>query len=186
MSKVIDTDNFTLYISGIAPGGVNRSDREHESEARMLSEIFGRRVELGHYADGAPYIDGMEDVEMSISHSMRTCVIGISKNGGKIGVDIESPRQQLERVKSKFLTDEELARLAAINDGTRRMEFLLKMWTAKEAAFKALRMAGIGLIDITVADDFDRASARGVTLRLSFPDFADSDGEMMCVAQPLN
>jgi len=61
-----------------------------------------------------------------------------------VGVDIEGPRPQLERIAPKFLHPEELAYL----DGHPKREWLLRVaWGAKEAVYKAARVKGLAFVE---------------------------------------
>ncbi len=122
----------------VAPGG-------REAVAELIRRRFGADVRLVHDADGAPRLVGATE-EISISHSRRFAALMVSP-AGRCGVDIEEPRlEQLSRVKSKFLTPEELA--AEVD--------LLAAWTAKEAVFKAAGTPGLGMsmIDTLSAPGF--------------------------------
>lgn len=111
----------------IAPGG-------RQAVSELLRRRFGDGVRLVHDADGSPRLVGA-DAEISISHSRRYAALMVS-TAGRCGVDIEEPRlEQLDRVRTKFLTPDELA--AGVD--------LLSAWTAKEAVFKAAGTPGLGL-----------------------------------------
>lgn len=123
----------------IAPGG-------RQAVSEMIRRHFGEGVRLVHDADGAPRLVGA-DAEISISHSRQFAALMVSSEDRRCGVDIEEPRlEQLSRVRSKFLTPEELA--AGVD--------LLAAWTAKEAVFKAAGTPGLGMsmIDTLSAPGF--------------------------------
>ena len=107
----------------------SRRQREKAAVGRLIVRLAGPTAEIGHNANGSPYIVGSEWY-ISVSHSRNFAALAWSDEPG-IGIDIEEPRQsQLERVASKFLSDDELPRWTGR---------LLEAWTIKEAAFKALR-----------------------------------------------
>jgi len=61
-----------------------------------------------------------------------------------VGVDIEGPRPQLERIARKFLHSEELSFL----DGHPEREWLLRVaWGAKEAVYKAAQVKGLAFAE---------------------------------------
>lgn len=123
---------YRLYATPLAAKG-----REHERLAveALVAEVFGAAV-LAHHADGAPYIIGVAE-HISVSHGGGYAVLAVSR--GPIGVDIEAPRAQLERIRHKFMRPDDIS------------PSLLHAWTAKEATFKAAALAGITIHDIAVA-----------------------------------
>jgi len=61
-----------------------------------------------------------------------------------VGVDVEGPRAQLERIAPKFLHPEELE---FRNDSAHSADFLRIAWGAKEAVFKAAQREGLPFAD---------------------------------------
>ncbi|MDE7110390.1 MAG: 4'-phosphopantetheinyl transferase superfamily protein [Muribaculaceae bacterium] len=111
----------------IAEGG-------RQAIGRLIATHVGENVRLDHDRDGAPLLVG-STLHISISHSRRFAAIMLNEKV-RCGIDIEEPRlDQLERVRSKFLTPAELA--AEVD--------LLSAWTAKEAVFKASATPGLGM-----------------------------------------
>lgn len=131
MKLVARTPIYNVYMKPLSSRG-----REGESAtiASMVHELFGESI-LCHKENGAPFIAGSEK-QISISHGAGFAVIAISNY--PIGVDIEAPRMQLERIRHKFMRDSDAA------------ETLLHAWTAKEAAFKAGGVDGVTVHDIRV------------------------------------
>lgn len=117
----------TLVATGeiIASSPSSRRKDEREAVRRILDEIVGANVVLEHDATGAPKIT---DYNISISHSRKLAVVAIDPYE-KIGVDAEEWRPTLSRVKSKFLSVEELGLFVTDNQ-------LLRAWTIKEAVYK--------------------------------------------------
>lgn len=115
-----------------------RRSREIEAVARLVGRVFGKDAVMNHRADGSPYIEGC-DGHISISHTRRYAALAWSSLH-EVGIDIEEPRhEQLEKVAKRFLTPEEYKYYSDFEDG------LLKAWTLKEAAFKALRNGSVDL-----------------------------------------
>lgn len=114
---------------GIQP--VNNFALEARYRQYMVTQLLFRRLfdleELRYHENGKPYASGSRSV--SISHSGDVVVMMRSQH--ECGVDIERIHQRVEKVKHKFLSDEELERVegAAIHT-------LVQYWTAKEAMFK--------------------------------------------------
>lgn len=103
---------------------------------RLLAEMFGSDVTLCHNSDGSPYIEN-SNINISISHCKGMVAIATHPDL-KIGLDIERWRDTLQRVKSKFLSDEE-AKLY------NTPQLLLTAWTIKEAVYKAAGHKGLDL-----------------------------------------
>ena len=165
---------FELYIADIIPDTGFRQRAERLATEAIFKKRFGD-ITIGHDKNGAPYIVGLQDIKISISHCKNFCIAAISKTGRPIGVDIENPRAQLIRVKDRFLTDSEQKKLELIinkragNSGnTQRSKptlpdiylgELLRYWTIKEAVYKAALTPGLGLKEIET--DSYGATARG-------------------------
>lgn len=161
--------DYELYITAINcdTDRSGRKDEERRAVSTLVSEIFGN-MELKHDDNGAPFIDGLEDIRVSISHCREFCTLAVCRKGLPVGVDIENPRSQLVRVMNKFLTRTEMARLTSKDAGStpQRPSELLRYWTAKEAVFKAALTPGLSLKEIEVAADFKSASTRHRHYRL--------------------
>ena len=79
--------------------------------------------------------------------------IGIS-NETHFGIDIQHKTDKIFKIKSKFLSKKEGKFLGK----TDNMEFLIKVWSAKESIFKALGKEGVSFlndIEIDTSNDKD-------------------------------
>ncbi|MDE7397644.1 MAG: 4'-phosphopantetheinyl transferase superfamily protein [Muribaculum sp.] len=134
-------DGVEIYIREIEqhPGESHR-DAERAAINSVVSEIFGRETVVSHYDDGAPYIDGF-DGTISISHSRHIAVIAVDRAGRHIGVDVESWRVALLNVAPRLLSVSERRWMDSNTD-------LLAAWTVKEAVYKALRPAGMSMLEV--------------------------------------
>lgn len=94
---------------------------------------------IGHYANGAPFLEVEMTANISISHCRTGACIAISRSAECFGIDIEDESEKLLRVKEKFINKEEDA---IIGD-----ELLLTAWTIKEAVYKAALTPGLALRD---------------------------------------
>ena len=160
---------LTAPIISTARGEHRKAERE--AVAALVRQRFGTDVALEHTPDGAPYIPSF-DGYISVSHCADMAVVAVSDL--PIGVDIDTPRPQLERVARRFLTPREQAHLESLGEisGKTRLDLLLHYWTAKEAVFKcaAIPSLVISEIEITVAPELSRAVARArdKKLRVSY------------------
>ncbi|MDE7474379.1 MAG: 4'-phosphopantetheinyl transferase superfamily protein [Duncaniella sp.] len=181
MSILIETELYSLILAPILSSpSMTRQECERTAARALACELIGEKCEIGHYPDGAPYLSGHEEIAISVSHSSTTCAFGLASSPRPLGIDIEAPRPQLERVRSRFLTTEETAEFDAITSATGKMEFLLKCWTAKEAVYKAARTPGLGLKEIHLDKGLTRAETQGVRYGLSY--HGTDDGQIICVA----
>lgn len=105
--------------------------------------------EVDHYPNGAPYLVG-DNSRISLSHTDHLLVVAtlpktpeadLSKFSLRtaMGIDTErADREQVIRVREKFLNDDELARIPA-DDLLRN----IVAWTCKEALYKAALTEGL-------------------------------------------
>lgn len=100
----------------------------------LIRNAFGENVSLSHNADGSPQLIGC-DLNISISHCKGMAIVASHPNK-KIGVDIERWRNTLLKVKTKFLSQEEMEYYTSSSD-------LLTAWTCKEAVYKAAGCPGL-------------------------------------------
>jgi len=157
-------------------GRISRQQAEREAVMRILRRNFGQNVTLLHDHDGAPSVDGF-DGYISISHCNGMAAVAIHPSL-RIGIDIETPREQLQRVSRKFLTDDESTRFHDIED-------LLWAWTAKEAIYKAAGIAGLPLHDIHLISMESATVDTSYGIQLAFRLRSSlSDGIMTTIAIP--
>ena len=113
-----------------------RRKREIIASHLMIKEIFNDKVSIIHDEYGAPTIIGINGY-ISISHSATEIVIAYNQNH-RIGIDIENWREQLIKVKSRFLSQKEIEIYAS-------PQLMLQAWTIKEALYKVAQSPGISL-----------------------------------------
>lgn len=181
MSEFIAAPAYRLYICPISDGAGSRRDREQEAVGTLIAEVFGPDTILAHTPEGAPFIVGHPDTKISISHSGSVCLLAVGQSPYiNIGVDIESPRRQLLKVATRFLSAGEKRLADAAPDEDALLQILLKLWTVKEAVYKAALTPGLPLAEITVAPTFTAATARGNEFSITFHPLPD--GQQIAVA----
>lgn len=118
---------------------------EAKASKILLRRVFGEKAILAHDPDGRPSVEGVDFTGMiSISHSHTTYRLAVTHNPDiSIGIDVETWREQLKRVAPKFLTVEEQNYYVS-------PQSLLLAWTTKEAVYKAARIPGLALKEITL------------------------------------
>lgn len=98
----------------------------------LLYFMLGETVRIGYNPNGAPVLEGME-CHISISHTGKYVCIALSDKDS-VGVDVERYANKVERVRARFLGDDEKAD---------SLDQLLTLWSAKEAVFKLIQKEGV-------------------------------------------
>ncbi len=158
-----------------------RRQREIIASLLMLKEIFNHKVSIIHDEYGAPTIIGI-DGYISISHSATEIVIAYNQNH-RIGIDIENWREQLIKVKSRFLSQKEIEIYAT-------PQLLLQAWTIKEALYKVAQSPGISLdSDILLPTDLNNNISKVNTstgiCQFSFHIIESTPTRCITLAQPV-
>ena len=148
---ICDTPEFRA-VAYMAPEGESLCAGETDARKReLLREVLSaddEDVEIGHTPDGAPRLTvKFRSMPVSVSHSRRTLMIAISKNGGRLGIDTETPDrvEQLKRIACRFIGDGQ--------EMWGEEHRLLRAWTIKEALYKAAGIAGWALRAIPLPAD---------------------------------
>ena len=165
MNEIATGTTVRIFLQPIVgrPGATRRQS-EQEALSAILSAVLGPGARITHEESGAPQIASENPAdpspEISISHSSATAAIALAPHGTVFGIDIEAPREQLRRVASRLISPHD--RLPDLDLFT-----LLRLWTAKEAVYKALRATALPLEDIVVDLPAMRATALGRSFALS-------------------
>lgn len=178
MNEIATGTTVRIFLQPIVgrPGATRRQS-EQEAVSAVLSAVLGPGARITHEESGAPQIasespagplpspanrSDLSDTlpEISISHSTATAAIALAPRGTVFGIDIEAPREQLRRVASRLISPDD--RLPDLDLFT-----LLRLWTAKEAVYKALRATALPLGAIAVDLPAMRATALGRSFALS-------------------
>lgn len=107
-----------------------------EEAAKDLS-VSKENVRIEKTDLGKPYVSGFENYHISLSHC--DGMILFASDSSPVGVDIEKPKTNFERIAKRFFTEDEYHRIK--NAPSPADEFLL-VWTRKEAFVK---LSGEGL-----------------------------------------
>lgn len=94
----------------------------------LLFTMLGRQVPIHYDEDGAPHLPDYERLDISISHTRGYVAVMLSEQG-VVGIDVEQISDRVERIKKRFVNDDERAETVVQ---------LLLHWSAKETAFKLL------------------------------------------------
>lgn len=113
----------------------------------LINKVFDKKVVVRYHEDGRPYLaKGLGAISISHTDTYVAVLVGEKKD---IGVDVESITRNYVKVKSRFITNEEMAVFEA--KGFSERVYLPLTWSAKEAAFKAAHQCELDFVrDITV------------------------------------
>ena len=114
----------------------HKNSKEYFLAVRKLLENEDPELTIDYDLKGKPFLNKQKGI--SISHSNEIVAIGIS-NEIDFGIDIQHKTDKIFKIKSKFLSKNESRFLGK----TDNMEFLIKIWSAKESIFKALGREGV-------------------------------------------
>lgn len=96
----------------------------------LLQQTQCKGVEILYHSNGAPHLADCNK-HISISHTQNYVAIAIA--GVPVGIDIEHATRNATRAINGFLQPEEIEKLELHSTPTQEA---LRLWTAKEAAFK--------------------------------------------------
>lgn len=113
--------------------------KEWLAERLLLRCAFLRCDEIGHRADGSPYLTA-GGAHVSISHSGPFVALSLSA-AARIGIDLEQRGPRALRLREKFLSPGEYG----YDEPEDAETAALTAWSAKEAAFKLFGRPGISL-----------------------------------------
>ncbi|MEU6862346.1 4'-phosphopantetheinyl transferase superfamily protein [Streptomyces sp. NPDC046876] len=94
--------------------------------------------DLAYKLGGRPFIRGLDQIDISLSHTDDLIAVGVSRTG-RIGVDVEPAdrRMSFELLRGHMCTPAEHEELERMSQDRQASE-LLRLWTLKEAYTKAL------------------------------------------------
>lgn len=110
--------------------------REFLAVRMLVRELAGEDAAIRYDADGAPQLSDGRPI--SITHS-GDCVGVMTGRNGRMGIDLEATRANIDLIAPKFISDEERS---SFGPGLTR-EAMHVIWCAKEILFKIYRKGGI-------------------------------------------
>jgi len=134
--------NLNEFAEKIAFDFIQNKHRmlEKKSLAFFINNYF-KEDELIYNSEGKPLLKNSSK-KISISHSTRRLVIQLSENLVP-GIDTEILRNQLIKIKSKFVSNEEHNLYTSDNN----LLNLCLIWSAKEAIFKSAGIVGLSFLE---------------------------------------
>jgi phosphopantetheinyl transferase len=161
----------------------HKNSREYFLAVRKLLENEDPELTIDYDLKGKPFLNKQKGI--SISHSNEIVAIGIS-NEIDFGIDIQHKTDKIFKIKSKFLSKNEIRFLGK----TDNMEFLIKIWSAKESIFKALGREGVSFsndLEIDTINDkkiFREAYYKKDNIKIKFNlDFLFIEEYVICYAK---
>jgi phosphopantetheinyl transferase len=129
LEKLDDQAELLVQISQF---GSEKRKLEYVATRVLLKETLGEEKLVEYYPSGAPFITD-KSYHISITHTGE--YVGIILNPTKnVGIDIEKIGDKVQRVKNKFLSEDELNFI----DKSIEKTHLTLMWCAKETMYKII------------------------------------------------
>lgn len=115
----------------------------------LLNEILQVKADIKYTEKGKPYLEG-HHLKISFSHTLKFAAVIVNKEK-ETGIDIEKINPKVERIKSKFLSEQELG------DDKKEyvLEKLLVYWGAKEALYKLYGKKELAFKENILIDPFE-------------------------------
>lgn len=135
--KLTETEEELLIMRELSEGELSQLSKLKNERRRieflasriLLQQLFNQNIEIEYLPNGKPLLVS-PNYHVSLSHSKDFVAVIISQNK-EVGVDIEKIRDNMERLKEKFLSEKELK---TINTSDNLLLHLF--WGAKEAMYK--------------------------------------------------
>ena len=171
-----DTDLIKLKKNDLA--------KEQFLAVRKILALENPNFKIRYDESGKPSINS--NINISISHSNYMAAVVLS-NTTKTGIDIELKETKIISIKDKFLNESE-----KINaEYESNIDYLTKIWTAKESIYKALGLKGISFLDNIIIKKLSNNRGKGHFIKgkekykfnLIFFPIKDY---ILCYAQPNN
>lgn len=112
----------------------NESRRAEWLAVRLLvKELFGSEAEVAYHPTGRPYLKN-STTHISISHTKGFAAVAYHHRA-PLGMDIEYLSSRVERIASRFTTQDEASYIDRHDESVRQMYHLIN-WSAKETLYK--------------------------------------------------
>ncbi len=171
-----DTDLLKLKKNDLA--------KEQFLAVRKILELENPNFKIRYDKSGKPSINS--NLNISISHSNFMAAVVFSSTS-KTGLDIELKDTKIVNIKDKFLNESEKLN----TEYETNIEYLTKIWTAKESIYKALGIKGISFSDNIIIKKLSNNRGKGYYIngkeKYKFDlIFFSIDDYILCYAQSNN
>ena len=158
--------------------------KEQFLAVRKTLELENPNFKIRYDKSGRPSINS--DLNISISHSNFMAAVVFSSTS-KTGIDIELKDTKIVNIKDKFLNESEKLN----SEYETNIDYLTKIWTAKESIYKALGIKGISFSDNIIINKLSNKRGRGHYINGKENDkfdliFFAIDDYVLCYAQSSN
>tara|TARA_B100000676_G_scaffold247791_1_gene251144 strand:+ start:84 stop:698 length:615 start_codon:yes stop_codon:yes gene_type:complete len=128
--------------------------KEQFLAVRKILHLENPSYKIRYDESGKPLINS--DLNISISHS--NLMAGIVFSGfNQTGIDIEEKKSKIINIQNKFLNESEKLKDEYQSD----LDYLTKIWTAKESIYKALGIKGISFSDDIIIKNTKKNKGHG-------------------------
>ena len=128
--------------------------KEQFLAVRKILHLENPSYKIRYDESGKPLINS--DLNISISHS--NLMAGIVFSGfNQTGIDIEEKESKIINIQNKFLNESEKLKDEYQSD----VDYLTKIWTAKESIYKALGIKGISFSDDIIIKNIKKNRGHG-------------------------
>ena len=132
------------YDSNLINSKKNKLAKEQFLAVRKTLKLENPSYKIRYDESGKPSINS--DLNISISHSNHMVAIVFS-GYSRTGIDVEQKDSKILNIQNKFLNEYEKLKDEYQSD----LDYLTKIWTAKESIYKALGIQGVSFSnDITI------------------------------------
>lgn len=162
--KIEETEQELIYLLDLPLSEKqkleNRKTPSHRLEFLASRACFcslGISIKNLHFKEnGAPYLDAQE--YCSLSHTQNYSAAVVSQK--QVGVDVEIYRENIVKIAPKFVHKKEMFALSSKN----QIFLLTRLWTAKEAVYKAFGTAGIHFSSQIEVHSFSMSDKKGFAM----------------------
>ena len=154
----LDYQGLDQYDSHLLKSKKNQLSKEQFLAVRKILQLENPSYKIRYDELGKPSINS--DLNISISHSNLMAAIVLS-GYNKTGIDIELKESKILNIQDKFLNETEKVSTKYESD----IGYLTKIWTAKEATYKALGKKGISFSDNIIIKKISNNKGEGHYLR---------------------
>ena len=143
-----------VHDSSLLKSKKSQLAKEQFLAVRKILHLENPSYKIRYDESGKPLINS--DLNISISHS--NLMAGIVFSGfNQTGIDIEEKKSKIIKIQNKFLNESEKLKDEYQSD----LDYLTKIWTAKESIYKALGIKGISFSDDIIIKNTKKNKGHG-------------------------
>ena len=143
-----------VHDSSLLKSKKSQLAKEQFLAVRKILHLENPSYKIRYDESGKPLINS--DLNISISHS--NLMAGIVFSGfNQTGIDIEEKETKIINIQNKFLNESEKLKDEYQSD----LDYLTKIWTAKESIYKALGIKGISFSDDIIIKNTKKNKGHG-------------------------